>query len=1016
MTMTHMSRLLFIALMTSCASVALSGVPAMAQGNPPPKEPILITRDPDWIDLEEGRAEMEKWRAEQQAELRRQGRATAEEFRKIDQEMVRRAKMAEVNRNMALESLSKKAGITIEQGPGGTHPQAQGGRGTFSDIDTRSMSPKEYQQVLETARKNGYTVEAKGDSFTIKELDVTVHRQGPTETAPVGSSGRDLEIGRGQNKETAMGMGRNDPAVSVSDNLKKGAHTLNKPPEVLADNPAELQKLGKMTERNMAETSKVAETHKQSVTVDPVTKSQAEMLKQGYSPEAAGIVRDNATPEQRTQDIADFQKRAKGANLDAVRAADTHAASQMDKLAGEVRSANDAFETAKTSGDPAKIAEAKAKVEAANKAVVDYHQVRTGAPEAAVVNEPDAAKIVNEARGVSNEGKSPSEVREAAVAQDRKALTQAAADPAKSPAPKPTESAPTTEPGKSPATAEPAGTKGPAEPTKTGPGGETAKTPTTGEPVKGATAEGPVKGTAGAEPVKGPGTGEPVKGPGVGEPVKGPTAGEPVKGPGAAEGGVKATAMKGANAALGAYAIYHGVKRGAEEAGKEAAEQGDGAIKSTAKTVGYSAWYGLGIGGAIETGKKAGEDSAKQWEKDVKEGKVDPNSKLSQAWAHIRGVGWGLAEFTGLQAIKDATVEGAGLVKDKYTQYKAEKAEAEAKAAKGDKPAAATTGDGKDKPMPGEPIKGGIADKAAGDKGATSPDKKPDAGGEKADGDKTKGADGKDKPTPGEPIKGGIADKAAADKAAAEKAVAEKAAADKAAAEKAAADKAAADKAAADKARRDKDKPVGGAIGAAGVKDVKQPPQPLPTVQQPVVAPPPPPPPPPTTTEVEGGWVKDKNGMTKVIYINDANGNRIGGYYVKYDANGREIGRETFTEKPAEPDTTPTALDGTYSGRISGGSTGSLRITVQGRQLTGSIGGVHEGDPITASFSGSLGTDGSFSAPASGVLKTTWGDGKTSTYTFTGRVSGKVNGRSGSGTWSGGNTWGSSKGTWQASK
>jgi hypothetical protein len=181
--MTRMSRLLFIALMTSCATVAL------AQGNPPPKEPILISRDPDWIDLTEGRAEMEKWRAEQQAELRRQGRATAEEFRKIDVEMVKRAKMAEVNRTMALESLSKKAGIPIEQGPGGTHPQAEGGRGSFSDIDTRSMSPKEYQQVLETARKNGYTVEAKGDSFTIKELDVTVHRQGPTETAPVGSSG-----------------------------------------------------------------------------------------------------------------------------------------------------------------------------------------------------------------------------------------------------------------------------------------------------------------------------------------------------------------------------------------------------------------------------------------------------------------------------------------------------------------------------------------------------------------------------------------------------------------------------------------------------------------------------------------------------------------------------------------------------------------------------------------------------------------------------------------------------------
>jgi hypothetical protein len=367
----------------------------------------------------------------------------------------------------------------------------------------------------------------------------------------------------------------------------------------------------------------------------------------------------------------------------------------------------------------------------------------------------------------------------------------------------------------------------------------------------------------------------------------------------------------------------------------------------------------------------------------VKEGKVDPNSKLSQAWAHIRGVGWGLAEFTGLQAIKDATVEGAGLVKDKYTQYQAEKAAADAKAAA--KPAPDAKPATPDKPT--QPADG--KDKPTADKPATP-------------------ADGKDKPTP--PV-----DKALADKAAADKALADKAQADKALADKAAADKAAAEKAAADKAKpRDKDKPVGGAIGAAGVTAIKQPLTPLPVLQPPV-APPPPPPPPPTTTEVEAGFVKDKNGMTKLVYINDANGNRIGGYTVRYDANGREIGRESFTEKPAEPQGNA-ALDGTYSGRISGGSSGTLRLTVSGGHINGTIGGVHEGDPITASFSGTLGSDGAFSASASGTLRTTWGDGKTSSYGFTGRVSGRVNGRSGSGSWSGGNSFGQSKGTWQASK
>jgi hypothetical protein len=161
--------------------------------------------------------------------------------------------------------------------------------------------------------------------------------------------------------------------------------------------------------------------------------------------------------------------------------------------------------------------------------------------------------------------------------------------------------------------------------------------------------------------------------------------------------------------------------------------------------------------------------------------------------------------------------------------------------------------------------------------------------------------------------------------------------------------------------------------------------------------------------------LQDKNGRTKIVYINDASGNRIGGYFVRYDANGRETGRESFTDKPATPDPA-VGLDGTYDGRISGGSSGALKITVLAGRVSGTIGGVHEGDPITASFASALGADGSFSAPATGVLRTTWGDGKTSTFTFTGTIRGKVDGKSGAGTWSGGNNWGKSSGSWQAAK
>ena len=60
------------------------------------------------------------------------------------------------------------------------------------------------------------------------------------------------------------------------------------------------EKLGKMTERNAHEIGKAAQPG-ETPKIDTRLRDQAQMLKDGFSPEAAGIVRDNATPEQRTQ-------------------------------------------------------------------------------------------------------------------------------------------------------------------------------------------------------------------------------------------------------------------------------------------------------------------------------------------------------------------------------------------------------------------------------------------------------------------------------------------------------------------------------------------------------------------------------------------------------------------------------------------------------------------------------------------------------------------------------------------
>ena len=284
-----------LVLLAGCAAIALSSAPGVAQT--PPGQ-ILVSKDPDFVDLGEHNAEIEKWRSEQQAELRRQGRATADEFRKIDAEALNRARAAEAHRTRALEALSKKTGVPLNQGPGGTQP-AQG-RGSLGDVDTASLSGKDYHSTLEAAKKAGYTVKQQGDAFTIIELDTTVHRAPSEHTSQTGSSGRQAEIARGNNPETAMGLGRDDPAISVADNLKKAAHTVNEPPASISN--SDLQKLGKMTGRNADAVTQVT-----GAPGDAATRAQADMLKQGYSPEAAGIVRDNATPQQRAQDIADFQ-------------------------------------------------------------------------------------------------------------------------------------------------------------------------------------------------------------------------------------------------------------------------------------------------------------------------------------------------------------------------------------------------------------------------------------------------------------------------------------------------------------------------------------------------------------------------------------------------------------------------------------------------------------------------------------------------------------------------------------
>ncbi|MBW8321546.1 MAG: hypothetical protein K0M47_20070, partial [Rhizobium sp.] len=119
-----------------------------------------------------------------------------------------------------------------------------------------------------------------------------------------------------------------------------------------------------------------------------------------------------------------------------------------------------------------------------------------------------------------------------------------------------------------------------------------------------------------------------------------------------------------------------------------------------------------------------------------------------------------------------------------------------------------------------------------------------------------------------------------------------------------------------------------------------------------------------------------------------------------------------ITEEPQQP---AADLAGQYGGRISGKASGSLSLVVAGSSVSGSISGSFEGDGFTARFSGSLGADGAFSAPLTGVLQGTVFK-ETKPYPVSGTLNGRVDGRSGSGQWSASNKWGGGSGGWQVSK
>ncbi|MFO1486107.1 MAG: hypothetical protein U1F71_22280 [Verrucomicrobiaceae bacterium] len=175
------------------------------------------------------------------------------------------------------------------------------------------------------------------------------------------------------------------------------------------------------------------------------------------------------------------------------------------------------------------------------------------------------------------------------------------------------------------------------------------------------------------------------------ETIRGPT--EPVTKPGGSKPGVtvepepKVTGgrklISGAGLILGIYGIYEGYHKAKEEmeAKKQAEPQGVlGWSKEKAELAARTFWHGLGFGTMAEIGGKAGKEAYDQYQKDIKEGKVSPDSwtsylvmKGKAVLGGLYGAGKALTYDAAKQSamnVKDAAVEGGGAAKGLFDALK----------------------------------------------------------------------------------------------------------------------------------------------------------------------------------------------------------------------------------------------------------------------------------------------------------------------------------------------------------
>ena len=351
----------------------------------------------DPMELPRRLAQLEAAKAAERAALHASRTGTQESYMAMDNKYLAEArKLDQSVRAPAQRSIEQAAGVepgSLQQGSAGTNPQK--GRGAFGDTDSASLSGKAFSAVRWAAEKLGFHVTGEGDYFTIQELNSTVHREPTRYASPTGSSSARVETARGFGHETSTNV--NSPApdanVAVLKNLEKGGHTLDTPPARLLESPAQLQELAKMTQRN------IQDGGIQNLRL----KSQVDLMKAGYSPEAAGAVPPNGTTVEKTAALQEWMQPVRDANLQAARNTQAQANETMARLSDATAAAEGRLAKARTAGNADALAAARAEYQSVKAEKIQFDTRQGVAREALVRNNPDGGRLLAEARGMKVE-------------------------------------------------------------------------------------------------------------------------------------------------------------------------------------------------------------------------------------------------------------------------------------------------------------------------------------------------------------------------------------------------------------------------------------------------------------------------------------------------------------------------------------------------------------------------------------------------------------------------------------